>query len=79
MKRHDVESYYTPRNSFGNKTLKLHVCGQKVDSVTVDMLEPRFDVAGQFVPRTDAEAGGMLEAGGNSLKARLCRWVIRIS
>lgn len=52
----------------GIKTLNLHVCGQKVDSVTVDMLEPRFDVAGQFVPRTDAEAGGMLEAGGKLFK-----------
>ena len=52
----------------GIKILKLHVCGQKVGSVTVDMLEPHFDVAGQFVPRTGAEAGGMLEAGGKMFK-----------
>lgn len=52
----------------GIKILKLHVIGQTVNSVTVDMLEPRFEVAGQFAPRTEAEAEGKLEAGGKLFK-----------
>ncbi len=33
----------------GVKVLQLHIgAGDKVESVTVDMLEPRFDVAGQY-------------------------------
>lgn len=48
----------------GIKILQLHVVGQKVGSVTVDMLEPRFEVAGQFQPGTQDEADGRLEAGG---------------
>lgn len=52
----------------GIKILKLHVAGDNVESVTVDMLEPRFDVAGQFLPRSEAEAGGTLEAGGKQFK-----------
>ena len=45
----------------GIKTLRLHVSGGTVESVTVDMLEPCTDVSGQY----DASCGGHLTAGGN--------------
>lgn len=46
----------------GVKTLELHVAGGCVESVTVDMLEPRTMVAEQY----DAAAGGRLTAGGQT-------------
>ena len=48
----------------GVKTLSLHLDGDGVEGVTVDMLEPAFDVPSQYVPALCGKAGGWLSAGG---------------
>lgn len=48
----------------GIKTLLLDTDGHHVRSVTVDMLEPKFNAAGQFMPRSKDEERGIIEIDG---------------
>ena len=48
----------------GIKLLNLHVEGGKVDSVTVDMLEPQFEVPSQYVPEGREEGEDILTLDG---------------
>ena len=47
----------------GVKTLWLHVCEGCVESVTVDMLEPSFEDARQFIPSQDMGEGTFVSMG----------------
>ena len=48
----------------GIKLLNLHVEGGKVDSVTVDMLEPQFEMPSQYVPEGREEGEDILTLDG---------------
>ena len=48
----------------GVKKLLLHVEGQQVESVTVDMLEPKLECEQQFIPSRSA-GGGVFVSMGN--------------
>lgn len=50
----------------GVKTLRLHISDGRVESVTVDMLEPRTSVVEQY----DATTGGRLTAGGQTYEGK---------
>lgn len=52
----------------GIKTLSLHVSGGTVDSVTVDMLAPAFDVPSQYAPADGHSADEGLTVGGRVFK-----------
>ncbi len=52
----------------GIKTLKLHTDLGKVASVTVDMLEPRFDVADQYAPTLCGGREDTLSVDGTDYK-----------
>ena len=47
----------------GVKTLWLHVCEGIVESVTVDMLEPSFEDARQYIPSQDMGEGTFVSMG----------------
>lgn len=52
----------------GVKVLNLHVDGRKVESVTVDMLEPQFEVPSQYIPESCGFGEDRLHAGGTEHK-----------
>ena len=52
----------------GIKTLELHTAGRTVESVTVDMLAPRFDVPSQYAPALCDGGVGRLAAGGREFE-----------
>ena len=47
----------------GVKTLWLHVCNDHVETVTVDMLQPSFEDARQFIPSHDIIDGTFVSMG----------------
>lgn len=51
----------------GIKVLDLHVVGREVATVTVDMLEPAFDVPSQYVRSGGSGVEDLLSAGGAGL------------
>jgi len=52
----------------GIKTIQLHVAEGKVESVTVDMLEPRLNVPGQFSLSGDTAAGTGITVGDREFR-----------